>query len=124
IVVADYLRADAAAVPISANDAVEQRMAERGISLQKTKIGSPYVISALDELRRAGTHARIVSWEANGGFLTGSDIQLKSGTLAALPTRDSTLPFFANLFAGAEQRIGLPTLWHRLPVRFGRPGLT
>jgi len=30
IVVAEYLRADAAAVPISANDAVERRMAERG----------------------------------------------------------------------------------------------
>ncbi len=123
IVVAEYLRADAAAVPISANDAVERRMAERGVSLQKTKIGSPYVISALDELRRAGTHARIVSWEANGGFLTGSDIQLKSGTLAALPTRDSTLPILANLFAAAEQRIGLPTLWNRLPVRSGRAGL-
>ena len=123
IVVAEYLRADAAAVPISANDAVERRMAERGVSLQKTKIGSPYVISALDELRRAGTHARIVGWEANGGFLTGSDIQLKSGTLAALPTRDSTLPILANLFAAAEQRIGLPTLWNRLPVRSGRAGL-
>src|SRR5437016_6794133 len=66
IVVAEYLRADAAAVPISANDAVEQRMADRRVSLQKTKIGSPYVVSALDDLRGDGTHARIVGWEANG----------------------------------------------------------
>ena len=64
IVVAEYLRANAVAVPISANDAVERRMGERGVSLQKTRIGSPYVISALDELRRAGTYARIVGWEA------------------------------------------------------------
>ena len=123
IVVAEYLRADAVAVPISANDAVERRMRERGILLQKTKIGSPYVISALDELRRAGKHARIVGWEANGGFLTGSDIALTAGTLIALPTRDSTLPILANLFAAAEQGIGLATLWSRLPARFGRAGL-
>jgi phosphomannomutase len=122
IVVAEYLRADAAAVPISANDAVERRMGERGVALEKTKIGSPYVISALDELR-AGKHTRIVGWEANGGFLTGSDIALTAGTLIALPTRDSTLPILANLFAAAEQRIGLAALWNRLPARLGRAGL-
>jgi phosphomannomutase len=123
IVVAEYLHADGAAVPISANDAVERRMGERGVPLEKTKIGSPYVISALDELRRAGTHARIVGWEANGGFLTGSDIRLTAGTLIALPTRDSTLPIVATLFAAADQRIGLAALWNRLPARFGRAGL-
>jgi phosphomannomutase len=123
IVVAEYLRADSVAVPISANDAVERRMGELGVSLQKTKIGSPYVISALEESRRSGTHERAVGWEANGGFLTGSDIPLTPGTLVALPTRDSTLPILANLFAAAEQRIALPTLWSRLPARFGRAGL-
>ena len=123
IVVAEYLRADAAAVPISANNAVQRRMGECGVALEQTKIGSPYVITALDELRRAGKHARIVGWEANGGFLTGSDIPLTAGTLMALPTRDSTLPIVANLFAAAEQRIGLAALWNRLPARFGRAGL-
>src|SRR5215475_15103272 len=123
IVVAEYLRADAAAVPISANDAVERRMGERGVILEKTKIGSPYVISAIDDSRRVGTRARIVGWEANGGFLTGSDIALTAGTLMALPTRDSTLPILANLFAAAEQRIGLTALWSRLPARFGCAGL-
>jgi len=123
IVVAEYLRADGVAVPISANDAVERRMRERGVSLEKTKIGSPYVIAGLDDLRRAGTLARIVGWEANGGFLTGSDIALTAGTLVALPTRDSTLPIVANLFAAVEQRIGLAALWNRLPERYGRSGL-
>ncbi len=123
IVVAEYLRADAAAVPISANDAVERRLRERKVLLEKTKIGSPYVISALDELRGAGTYARIVGWEANGGFLTGSDIALAAGTMVALPTRDSTLPIVANLFAAANQGIGLSVLWDRLPARFGRAGL-
>src|SRR5262245_55800126 len=97
IVVAEYLRADGASVPISANDAVERHLCERGVVLEKTKIGSPYVISALDELRRAGTRARIVGWEANGGLVIGSDIALTAGTLTAL--------------------------WSRLPARFGCAGL-
>jgi phosphomannomutase len=110
-------------VPISANDAVERRMSERKVLLEKTKIGSPYVISALDELRGKNVAQRIVGWEANGGFLTGSDIALNAGTLAALPTRDAMLPILANLFAAAEQAISLSTLWDRLPARFGRAGL-
>ena len=67
-------RADARQLPISANDAVERRLGERNVLLEKTKIGSPYVISALDELRGAGKFQRVAGWEANGGFLTGSDI--------------------------------------------------
>jgi phosphomannomutase len=123
IVTAEYLRADAAAVPVSANDAVERRMRERGILLTKTKIGSPYVVAALDEVRRATKCQRVVGWEANGGFLTGSDITLAAGTLSALPTRDSTLPILANLFAAAERKIGLADLWDLLPARFGCAGL-
>ena len=102
IVAADYLNADAAAVPISANDAVERRLRERNVLLVKTKIGSPYVVAALDELRGAGAAQRIVGWEANGGFLTGSAIALGAGPLAALPTRDAILPILANLCADAE----------------------
>ena len=123
LIVAEYLRADAAAVPISANDAVECRLRERTVLLKKTPIGSPYVVSALDNLRNAGTYQRAVGWEANGGFLTGSDIKLNQATLTALPTRDATLPILANLFAATERGIGLSALWDRLPARFGRAGL-
>jgi phosphomannomutase len=123
IVVAEYLRADAAAVPISANDAVERRMRERGVLLQKTRIGSPYVVAALDELRLAGSHARIVGWEANGGFLLGSEVALAGEPLGVLSTRDATLPILCNLFAAADQRLTLSSLWNQLPARFGRAGL-
>ena len=123
LVVAEYLGADAAAVPISSNDAVEHRLRERKVLLEKTKIGSPYVVSALDHLRSAGTYERIVGWEANGGFMTGSDIALGKATLAALPTRDATLPILANLSAAVKGGISLSGLWDRLPARFGRAGL-
>jgi phosphomannomutase len=122
IVVAEYLNADAAAVPISANDAVERRLGERNISLEKTRIGSPYVVAALEALRARGAR-RIVGWEANGGFLTGSDIPLGRSILTALPTRDATLPILANLFAAAEHHVSLASLWNGLPARFGRAGL-
>src|SRR5215510_967442 len=111
IVVAEYLRADGASVPISANDAVERHLGERGVVLEKTKIGSPYVISALDELRRAGTRARIVGWEANGGFLTGSDIALTAGTLTALPTRFGCAGLLDNVPVDVSQAI----LAHLIP---------
>jgi phosphomannomutase len=123
IVVAEYLRADAVVVPISANDAVERRMGDRKVLLRKTKIGSPYVVAGIDELRRDRTLARVVGWEANGGFLVGSPIALGPEVLGALPTRDSTLPILANLFAAKEQGMGLAALWNRLPARFGRAGL-
>jgi phosphomannomutase len=123
IITAEYVGANAAAVPVSANDAVERRMHERGILLRKTKIGSPYVVAALDEIRVAGRWERVVGWEANGGFLTGSDIRLAAGTLSALPTRDSTLPILANLFAAAERKTSLAELWDLLPARFGCAGL-
>jgi phosphomannomutase len=123
IITAEYLGADAAAVPVSANDAVERRMDERGVLLSRTKIGSPYVVAALDQIRLAGKYRHVVGWEANGGFLTGSDIVLAAGTLRALPTRDSTLPILANLFAAAKRQSGLADLWDLLPARFGCAGL-
>jgi phosphomannomutase len=123
IVVAEYLRADSVAVPISANDAVERRMSERRVLFRKTRIGSPYVISALDELRRIPGLCRIAGWEANGGFLLGSRVTLDAGVLEALPTRDATLPILANLYAARDQRGGLSALWSQLPARFGHAGL-
>jgi phosphomannomutase len=123
IVAAEYLGARGAVVPVSANDAVEYRMRERGILLRKTRIGSPYVIAAIDQLCAAHSPPPIVGWEANGGFLTGSDVRLVAGTLAALPSRDSILPILANLFSAAGQGLGLSALWNRLPARFGRSGL-
>jgi hypothetical protein len=74
-------------------------------------------------LQRAGARGRIVGWEANGGFLTGSEIALEDGSLSALPTRDATLPILANLYAAAKQGVSLAALWGQLPARFGRAGL-
>jgi phosphomannomutase len=123
-VVAEALQAGAAVVPISVNDAVDRHLLASGISLAKTRIGSPYVIVAMDDLRRRSPAMRVVGWEANGGFLLGSDLAWPGGgTLRALPTRDAVLPMVAALVSARRRRLSLAELFARLPARFGKSGL-
>jgi phosphomannomutase len=123
ILVADYLEADAVVVPVSVNDAVDIWSRKRGVELRKSRIGSPYVISGIDALRSEGRYQRIVGWEANGGFLVGTDIERNGRRLAALPTRDAALPLLAVLHSAVERRASLVDLFSRLPARFGKAGL-
>ena len=119
LVVAEQLGVDVVAVPVSANDAIERRLRERRVELLKTRIGSPYVVAAMAAALRATPNRRVVGWEANGGFLVGSDLD----KLGALPTRDAVLPIVVNLAAARSAGVGLAELWSRLPPRFGRSGL-
>jgi phosphomannomutase len=123
LVVAEALEVEAAAVPISANDAVATVLRARGATLIQTRIGSPYVIAAMDELNDTQPGRRVVGWEANGGFLVGSELDLDGRPLGPLPTRDAMLPIVTNLWAAARTGVDLGTLWSRLPTRFGRAGL-
>lgn len=123
ILVADYLRADAVVVPVSANDAVDLWFGPRGIPVKKTRIGSPYVIEGMEEHLARGGFRRIVGFEANGGFLTGSDLERGGQWLAALPTRDAVLPILAVLHLSVERNRSLPELFSELPLRFGKAGL-
>ncbi len=111
---AEYLGVRHAAVPVSANDAIDMRMKELGGMVQKTRIGSPHVIAAM---REAG-------WEANGGFLTAAPIRVPGGGLLdPLPTRDAVLPILAALAASLGKGISLSTMFDRLPRRFGKSAL-
>jgi phosphomannomutase len=121
--VATYLRADAVVVPVSANDAVDLWFEPRGVLVRKTRIGSPFVIEGMEELLSRGGYRRIVGFEANGGFLTGSDLERGGRWLAALPTRDAVLPILCVLHLAAERGLTLPELFAELPPRFGKAGL-
>jgi len=72
---------------------------------------------------RAAKGERVVGWEANGGFLTGSPITRNGRTLDPLPTRDAVLPILCALFACAEKGCSLTGLFDALPPRFGKAGL-
>lgn len=119
MLVADYLGVEAVAVPVSATDAIEQYLGARGATVTRTRIGSPYVIAAMNGLQGG----RVAGWEANGGFLLGSAHGEGSGALAALPTRDAFLPICAVLHAAARSGEGIVGLLQKLPSRFTAAGL-
>ncbi len=122
IVVADYMQVDSVSVPISSNPAVHEFFAEKGVQTQKTRIGSPFVIASMQQALNAGFN-RVVSWEANGGFLSGSDISVNGSLLKALPTRDAVLPILCVLHAACENGMGLSELFSQLPKWYGKAGL-
>ncbi len=122
LVVAEFLKADAVVVPISANDAVDRWGGARDVRVIKTRIGSPYVIAGMARARARGAR-RVVGWEANGGFLVGSEIELHGRVLKPLPTRDAALPLVAALSSAAAQKVSLVERFARLPARFSKAGL-
>lgn len=121
MIAAEFLGADAAVVPISCNDAID-RGALKHVLEPKTRIGSPFVIAGMDAACRRGKRT-VCGWEANGGFLTASDIRRGGRILTALPTRDAVLPILAVLSAAQEHGISLIDLFGRLPKRYSRAAL-
>lgn len=121
MVVAEFLDIGATVVPISSNDAID-RGPLASVTEPKTKIGSPYVIAGMERATSKG-RPRVCGWEANGGFLTGCDIERNGNVLTALPTRDAFLPLLCALFAAHNRKITLPELFATLPRRFSRAAL-
>jgi phosphomannomutase len=109
---AKALGIDSLAVPVSCNTAIEQS----GIfqKVVRTKIGSPHVIAAIADLIR--TNIYVAGFEANGGFLLGSDVSFSGKILKGLPTRDALLPALALLALAGNQ--GLSKLLASLPQRY------
>ncbi len=116
MVTAEFLGADAVVVPVSSNDAID-RGRLRAVLEPKTRIGSPYVIAGIEAARAKG-RAAVCGWEANGGFLLGSDLTRDGRTLPALPTRDAVLPILSVLFAARSRGLDLPGLFAGLPPRY------
>ena len=114
-----YLKPDYAAVPISANDAVVSALGAKNVEVVQTRIGSPYVIAAMNEKLSSDPAAKVVSWESNGGFLLGSDWDISGKKLAALPTRDAVLPLIASmLLAISEEKSIAELIDSALPERY------
>jgi phosphomannomutase len=121
MVVAEFLGADAVVVPISCNDAIDRGPLKEVLE-PKTRIGSPFVVAGMESARAKGRKA-VCGWEANGGFLLGSDLERNGRVLPALPTRDALLPILSVLSAAAQARAPLSALFARLPRRFSQAAL-
>ncbi len=115
ILCARQLGAAGVVTPVSSNTAVE-KCGWFGEVL-RTRIGSPYVIAGMRELIDRGL-TPVVGYEANGGFLVGSDLERQGRRLRALPTRDAVLVALAVLMAAREQGKTVSRLAADLPQRF------
>lgn len=88
--------------PVSSNTVVER--SGFFARVERTRIGSPYVIAAMQAALAAG-EPMVCGYEANGGFLLGSDIIGVRARLRALPTRDAVLPIIAVLQAAQGRSV-------------------
>ncbi|QYZ70816.1 phosphomannomutase [Neotabrizicola shimadae] len=111
---ARYLGATRIVTPVSSNTLVDQM----GFTVSRTKIGSPFVIAGMEAILAADPAAKVVGYEANGGFLLGFTAQLPAGPLAPLMTRDCLLPILAPLAAAKAAGKTLADLVATLPPRF------
>ncbi|WLI88035.1 phosphomannomutase [Massilia sp. R2A-15] len=115
VLCAQFLHADVVVTPVSSNTAVEKCGAFGQVL--RTRIGSPYVIAGMEQAQ-AAQGGIVTGYEANGGFLLGSDISQGGKRLAALPTRDAVLPMLALLTMARQRGCRLSELARGLPARF------
>jgi phosphomannomutase len=122
ILVAAFLGADTVCAPVSCNTALE--ICGLFSRVVRTRIGSPFVVEAMQEALRQGRQ-RVVGFEANGGFLTGSDLSAPGlrGLLRALPTRDAILPILCLLTRSRREGKPISKLLAELPARYTSSGL-
>ncbi|KEZ16349.1 Phosphomannomutase [Sphingobium yanoikuyae] len=103
------------ATPVSSNSAVE--LSGLFSAVRRTRIGSPFVIEAMQKLASEG-HLSICGYEANGGFLLATPVKFEGSILPALPTRDAVLPILATLVYARQRGVGLSALLAQLPARY------
>ena len=115
ILCAKYLGADSVSTPVSCNSAVEKSGYFKSVS--RTRIGSPFVIASMIDATNAGVKT-VVGYEANGGFLTNSDISLPGGNLRALPTRDAVILLLSTILLASKEGKKLSDLTGDLPARY------
>jgi phosphomannomutase len=109
---AEAMNVEALAVPVSCNTVIAKSPKFHVVS--KTKIGSPYVIAEFASLTEK--NKSVAGFEANGGFLLGSDININGKQLKALPTRDAVLP--ALMLLSAARKSSVVEMVKQLPGRF------
>ncbi len=112
ILVARWLGAQTVVTPVSSNSALEKCGWFRKVV--RTRIGSPYVISAM----QAAERKPVVGYEANGGFLIQDPIERDGRVLAPLPTRDALIVALALLRFARESSLSISGLTALLPARF------
>ena len=113
-ITAAALAAGVVVTPVSSNTGAEA--SGRFGRVIRTRIGSPFVIAAMEAVWGESGGACCVGYEANGGFLLGFAAKGPAGVLPPLMTRDSLLPLLAPL--ALARKAGLAALVAAEPARF------
>lgn len=111
VLCARALGVETVVTPVSSNTVLERSHWFPTVS--RTRIGSPYVLAGMAEADNS-----VAGYEANGGFLLGSQITRGETVLKALPTRDAVLPMLALISLAKAASAPLSSLSSSLPARF------
>ena len=114
VLCAQAIGAKTVVTPVSSNTVLE--LSGAFAHCARTRIGSPFVIDAMNAALASGQGA-VCGYEANGGFLLASDFVLAQGPLPALPTRDAVLPVVAVIAAARAKGVAVRDLVAGLPPR-------
>lgn len=112
---AQYLQIDHLVTPVSSNTCVEK--SGFFVDVKRTRIGSPYVIEAMQHYVE-DHYAAVAGYEANGGFLLATPVKKNNYLLSALPTRDAIIVLLTLLHSSVEQNTSVSQLIAQLPQRY------
>ena len=112
---AKYLQIDHVVTPVSSNTCVEQ--SGFFVDVKRTRIGSPYVIEAMNHYVD-DHYAAVAGYEANGGFLLATPLRKNDFLLTALPTRDAIVVLLTLLHSSVEKKLSISQLSAQLPQRY------
>lgn len=115
VLTARAIGAEIICTPVSSNSMIEG--IDEFHDVIRCKIGSPYVIAAMKDALSDNPAARVVGFEANGGFLLGYAAGLPMGVLPPLMTRDAVLPLIAPLAHARAKGESLAETLTTLPAR-------
>ena len=115
VLCANYLEAKNVVTPVSSNSLVEKTA--KFNQVVRTKIGSPFVIAAMQSLESIG-ESSIVGYEANGGFLQQTSLTLNGKKLSALPTRDAVMVALTVIASADQNSCTISELLAQLPQRY------
>lgn len=123
ILAAQALGANQVVTPLTTSSALE--LCGYFSFIYRCRVGSPFVIEQMKNLENKSMEKSmgknqdiIVGFEANGGFLLGSDIYSRGKSIKALRTRDSLLPLLLVTTFAEERNLKISELVKTLPHRF------
>lgn len=114
LLTAQAVGADVVCMPVSANTQIDSCFSQ----VARTRIGSPFVIEAMERAQADRPGAKIVGFEPNGGFLLGFAADGGSAPITPLKTRDSLLPIIAPLALALQGGETIAGLVDRTMTRF------